>query len=76
MTRHRRYIGHSCPGPGCREKIPPNVLLCRRHWWMVPQAMRNRLMAIPKPSAAYDTAARACVDLLDSRVGQTGREAS
>jgi hypothetical protein len=36
--------GH-CPVPGCGDQIDPSRLMCRRHWYQVPRALRNQVWA-------------------------------
>jgi len=36
---------HDCPGPGCKAKVPYEMLACRRHWRQVPQRLQNRVYA-------------------------------
>jgi hypothetical protein len=36
--------GH-CPVPGCAEPVDPARLMCRRHWYLVPRPLRNRVWA-------------------------------
>lgn len=32
---------HECPAAGCADEIPYEMLMCRSHWYMVPQAVRT-----------------------------------
>jgi hypothetical protein len=34
-----------CPVPGCREQIDSSRLMCRRHWYLVPKQIRDRVWA-------------------------------
>lgn len=34
-----------CPIPGCGEQIDPTRLMCRRHWYLVPKELRDRVWA-------------------------------
>jgi hypothetical protein len=34
---------HTCHLPGCVKACPPRHLLCREHWFMVPQRMQERV---------------------------------
>ena len=34
-----------CPIPGCRDLIDPSRLMCRRHWYLVPKQIRDRVWA-------------------------------
>lgn len=39
MTSHR------CHAVGCRLPVPPEMLMCRVHWYMVPKPLRSRVWA-------------------------------
>lgn len=32
---------HKCPGPGCHQEIPYEMLACPRHWYQVPKPLRT-----------------------------------
>ena len=34
---------HDCPVDGCAERVPVTLLMCRRHWGMVPPELGRRL---------------------------------
>lgn len=34
-----------CPVTGCDEQIDPSRLMCRRHWYLVPKLLRDRVWA-------------------------------
>jgi hypothetical protein len=34
-----------CPVPGCHAQIDPSRLMCRRHWYLVPKQLRDRVWA-------------------------------
>lgn len=34
---------HNCHARNCEVPVPPKMLMCRRHWYMVPREMRNRV---------------------------------
>lgn len=36
---------HHCHWPGCEEQVPPAKWGCRRHWYMLPQGLRNKIWA-------------------------------
>lgn len=35
---------HTCHAIGCREAVPPKLLMCKRHWEMVPQKIRTAIV--------------------------------
>lgn len=52
---------HTCHAIGCPVEVPPRMLMCRRHWRMVPPELQARVWATyrkgqevdKRPSAAY-----------------------
>ena len=34
---------HHCHWPGCSEQVPPAKWGCRRHWYMLPAAIRDAI---------------------------------
>jgi hypothetical protein len=34
-----------CPVPGCHDQIDASRLMCRRHWYLVPKQIRDRVWA-------------------------------
>jgi hypothetical protein len=64
MTR-----GHHCHATGCTVPTAREMLMCRRHWFMVPKALRARVWATYRagqcedmtPSHDYCEAAKAAV---------------
>jgi hypothetical protein len=34
---------HTCHATGCRVHVPPAMFMCKRHWFMVPRAMRDAI---------------------------------
>lgn len=36
---------HHCHASGCGAHVPPEMLMCRRHWFMVPMDIRGRVWA-------------------------------
>lgn len=34
---------HMCHAIGCDVAVPPAMLMCRRHWYMVPADIRDRI---------------------------------
>lgn len=55
---------HGCPHPTCDEQVPTEMFSCRRHWFSLPQGMRNRIWAnyrsgdLDRISSGYDEARR------------------
>ncbi len=45
-----------CPVAGCADRIDPSRLMCRRHWYQVPKAIRDRVWATWRSGAGALTA--------------------
>lgn len=66
---------HLCHARGCPRRVSPAMLMCRRHWWMVPKDIREAVWASyqpgqeigKEPSGEYITAARAAIDAVAKR---------
>lgn len=56
---------HNCHWPGCAEQVPPAMWGCKRHWYQLPKALRDKVWATYRigqeetgaPSRAYLTVA-------------------
>lgn len=61
---------HHCHWPDCGAQVPPAAWGCKRHWYMLPKALRDRIWdtyavgqeVAKTPSPAYIAAARAAQD--------------
>jgi hypothetical protein len=40
-----RAARHTCHADGCDLHVPPAMFMCRRHWFMLPKAMRDAVWA-------------------------------
>jgi hypothetical protein len=40
---------HECHAKGCTTQVPPALLMCAKHWRMVPQALKNRIWDTYQP---------------------------
>lgn len=38
-----QFRPHHCHWPDCDKQVPPAMWGCRRHWFMLPAALRNRI---------------------------------
>jgi hypothetical protein len=34
-------MNHECPATSCTREVSVDMLMCRQHWYMVPQALRT-----------------------------------
>lgn len=42
-------MSHTCHWPNCNVPIPPAMWGCKRHWFTLPKALRDRIWATYKP---------------------------
>lgn len=47
-------IEHHCHARGCKKPVPPEMLMCRRHWYMVPLPLRRLVWATYRPGQCDD----------------------
>jgi len=40
---------HTCHAKGCKVPVAPKLLMCRRHWFMVPKPLRDRVWETYRP---------------------------
>lgn len=67
-----RESEHACHAQGCPKKVPPSIFMCKRHWFMLPKAMRDAIWDkyVPgqedrmDPSPFYLDAAHEAVDYI------------
>lgn len=45
---------HHCHWPGCGANVPPAMWGCRKHWYMLPAALRARVWAAYRPGQEVD----------------------
>lgn len=46
--------GHTCHALRCKVEIPPTLLMCGRHWDMVPNMLRDMIMQHYRPGQERD----------------------
>ncbi|MDX3885578.1 MAG: hypothetical protein QHC65_14245 [Sphingomonas sp.] len=55
---------HSCHWPGCDAQVPPAMWGCKRHWYALPQHLRDRIWRAYRPGQEAD--GRPSRDYLDA----------
>lgn len=66
---HQLPSRHRCHAKGCLVPVARHMLMCRRHWYMVPKLIRDRVWATyregqcddMRPSEAWHEAADAAI---------------
>lgn len=49
-----RIDNHHCHAKGCKTKVPPEMLMCKDHWGMVPRSIQKRVWAHYRPGQCED----------------------
>ena len=70
-------MSHTCHATACEETVPASMWGCRRHWFMVPKAIRDRVWATYRagqeddwePSKAYLRNAKEAVEAVALKEG-------
>lgn len=45
---------HHCHARGCSRVVPPEMLMCKRHWFMVPAPIRQQVWSTYRPGQCDD----------------------
>ena len=72
-------MSHHCHATECPVEVPPEMLFCKRHWFMLPSAIRVQVWRTYRPgqcddwnpSAAYCEAAKAAVIYVAQKENKT-----
>ncbi len=70
-------MAHHCHATGCTIKVPPEMFMCKRHWFSLPKPLRDAIWRTYRPgqcddwniSHAYAEAARNAVRFIAAREG-------
>lgn len=71
-------MAHHCHATECKEEVPPEMFMCRSHWFSLPKSMRNRIWMTYRvgqcddmnPSKEYCQIAKECVTYIANREGK------
>jgi len=47
-------LPHTCHARDCGEPVPPELLMCRKHWRMVPRNIQRAVWAAYRPGQCDD----------------------
>lgn len=53
---------NECPVDGCSTRHPTDMLMCKRHWWTVPQALRDAVWRTYREEGVFSEAYMAARD--------------
>lgn len=70
---------HTCHATECNVAVPPEMFMCKRHWFALPKRLRDRIWATYRLgqcddwniSHDYADAARKCVVFIAVKEGKT-----
>ncbi len=70
-------MAHHCHATECKAVVPPVMFMCKRHWFMLPKALRDEVWKTYRPgqcddwniSHAYANAARDAVRYIACKEG-------
>lgn len=43
VRKQKQTRPHTCHWPGCKSQVPPAVWGCKKHWFMLPKYLRDRI---------------------------------
>lgn len=83
-ARRRQGGNHTCHWPGCDAAVPPAMWGCRKHWYALPKALRDKVWRAYRPgqettktpSAEYLAVAREVQDWIAANVPPQPRQGS
>ena len=47
-------MAHTCHATGCTKNVPPEMFMCKRHWFSLPKSIRDRIWATYRPGQCDD----------------------
>lgn len=54
VLKSKQTREHHCHWPGCQENVPPARWGCRKHWYMLPKTIRDRIWEAYRPGQEVD----------------------
>jgi len=70
-------MSHHCHATDCKIGVPPEMFMCRKHWFSLPKNMKDKIWAAYRvgqcddmnPSLEYCLIAKECVTYLAEKEG-------
>jgi len=47
-------MAHTCHATDCHIKVPPEMFLCKNHWFLLPKVMRDMIWSTYRPGQCDD----------------------
>lgn len=54
MASAGKKVSHLCHAKGCKAQVPPRLLMCARHWAMVPKDLQQKVWKHYRPGQEID----------------------
>lgn len=54
MTQSSQPAAHHCHARRCQTPVPPRIMMCDRHWRMVPSDLQDRIYKAYRPGQERD----------------------
>lgn len=54
VKRQGQTRDHHCHWPGCGKQVPPAMWGCKKHWFMLPKRLRDKIWAAYVPGQEVD----------------------
>jgi CDP-diacylglycerol pyrophosphatase len=54
VKKQTQFRKHHCHWPECQEQVPPAMWGCKKHWFMLPKNLRDRVWATYRPGQEKD----------------------
>lgn len=70
-------MAHTCHATECKVHVPPEMFMCRRHWFSLPKKLRNEIWRTYRPGQCddwnitkeYSEAAKTCIRYIAAKEG-------
>ncbi len=49
-----QFRNHTCHWTGCKAQVPPAMWGCKKHWFKLPKAIRDKIWAAYRPGQEKD----------------------
>lgn len=54
VKAQKQHRAHHCHWTGCTKQVPPAMWGCKKHWFMLPASLRNKIWAAYEPGQEID----------------------
>ena len=47
-------MAHTCHATACTKRVPPEMFMCKRHWFILPKSIRDKIWETYRPGQCDD----------------------